>query len=360
MGPAITAARGEQADAVRRGQQHGEHVEQARQRQRRRIAGPPRPPVALGGAEQQVGREHREQRGQRVGPGLLRVPGGQRHRHQQQPAEQPDQVGPRHSRGPRQPPAEQGGQADAEAHGDQRWQPQRRLRRAERRDHRMHQQVVQPVHRVLDPDQREDRANRPLRSRDRGGLIPPQRRRADPVPADGKLGDGGNCGYQPAGQPAGRDLAAGCRRGRDRALVGALSRVCLKATHAHTFPGLRRPAWCGSCDPCGPRGWCGPCGPRGRCSPRGRCGSCGRHPRHRPRAVRYRQISGYPRACQLPKIRSQARAEAFPSSSGQNLATNAARACSYRAVTASRSASASTTWSEVASSGPGASASKSK
>ena len=63
---------------------------------------------------------------------------------------------------------------------------------------------------------------------------------------------------------------------------------------------------------------------------------------------------------QPPKIRSQARAAALPSSSGQNLAVNAWYAARCADATASMSAIADTTSSEVASSGPGASAAKSK
>jgi hypothetical protein len=63
---------------------------------------------------------------------------------------------------------------------------------------------------------------------------------------------------------------------------------------------------------------------------------------------------------QLPKIRSQARAAALPSSSGQNLAVNASYAARCADATASMSAIADTTSSDVASSGPGASAAKSK
>ena len=63
---------------------------------------------------------------------------------------------------------------------------------------------------------------------------------------------------------------------------------------------------------------------------------------------------------QPPKILSQARAAALPSSSGQNLAVNAWYAARCSDATASMSAIADTTSSEVASSGPGASAAKSK
>lgn len=92
--------------------------------------------------------------------------------------------------------------------------------------------------------------------------------------------------------------------------------------------------------------------------PRGRRGRGWRARPHSPPCGPFR--ADFTGGSQPPKIRSQARAAALPSSSGQNLAVNAWYAARCADATASMSAIADTTSSEVASSGPGASAAKSK
>ncbi|MGD0684626.1 MAG: hypothetical protein ABSA03_05865 [Streptosporangiaceae bacterium] len=82
----------------------------------------------------------------------------------------------------------------------------------------MHEEVVRAVHRVHVAQQGQDLAVRALRRVEGVRLVPPQRRAAEAVAADGQLSDGGDEDDQPVSR-AEPGPPPGCRSG---GLAGAV------------------------------------------------------------------------------------------------------------------------------------------
>ena len=114
---------GEQRQPMGNDEQQREQVEQPSGSQCRPIAGPPPPPAVCQRADQQIGGHSGQHGHDRVRPGVLRVCGGLRRGHQQQPSEQTRKHRGRQVGRRGQPPAQRRREPRGDGHRQHRGSP---------------------------------------------------------------------------------------------------------------------------------------------------------------------------------------------------------------------------------------------
>jgi hypothetical protein len=172
----------QQGQAVRHDEEQAEEVEQPGQGDRDPVGGPPPPrPLSLDRLDEKVGRNGRQHRDDRVGPGLLGVPdGGRRHR-EDHAGRQAGQIGEGAARGQHQVPGDESNERTGNGHRYHGRNPQRRDRGAQARAGQVDQDVVRAVHRIVVGERGQDLAHGAPGDLLGGRLIAPQRRLAKPV-----------------------------------------------------------------------------------------------------------------------------------------------------------------------------------